>query len=330
MKKMIITPVSPFDFDLSARIFSDRDSQIRKYEEGKYWQVVNVNDKISLLTVSSTGSVEEPRLVVELASREVLTEKDREEAEQLVDSLFNLSFDLESFYRDVREDVIMVKLTQRLRGLRSPSTPTAFEALISSIIQQQISLHVAHSMESRLIKSFGDVLKLGEKTYYLFPRAERLASTTIEEIRSCGLSQRKAEYITDISRLVTSRELDLERYKSCEDIAQIADELIRIRGIGAWTAQLTMLRGMGKLEAIPIADLALKRTISHYYYDDRKISNEESQNASDKWGKWKGLACFYLIIANRNGYPALTRKLYHERENGEEEHSLYNKGKEGK
>lgn len=62
-----------------------------------------------------------------------------------------------------------------------------------------------------------------------------------------------------------------------------------------------MIRGMQKFEAMPADNLGVRRYISHYYCKDRKISSEEVRKIADKWGRWKGLAIFYLIMAGRLG-----------------------------
>jgi DNA-3-methyladenine glycosylase II len=75
----------------------------------------------------------------------------------------------------------------------------------------------------------------------------------------------------------------------------------KIRGIGVWTAELTQIRGFGKLEALPADDLGVRRAISHYYYRDRRISSEEARQIAVKWGEWKGLAAYYIIMAESKG-----------------------------
>jgi DNA-3-methyladenine glycosylase II len=72
----------------------------------------------------------------------------------------------------------MGTIIQRLRGLRNPTTTTPFEALVSSIIEQQISLDTAHVLEKKVIKTFGDVLRIGNRVYYAFPTLQELASAT--------------------------------------------------------------------------------------------------------------------------------------------------------
>ncbi|HUV79913.1 MAG TPA: DNA-3-methyladenine glycosylase 2 family protein [Candidatus Bathyarchaeia archaeon] len=296
-----ITPVPPFDFHLSATIFSGGDHQIRTYEDGKYWQVVRLNDNLILITITSSGTVDTPELTVELQSNEAITTTDKNLIEDLVRSLFNLPLDLNAFYDEVKTDNVMSTVIRQLRGLKSPTASTVFEALVDSIIEQQISLNVAHVLERNVIKTFGAQLTVDDKVYYAFPTPENIVAATIEELRNCGLSMRKAEYIHDISNSIVEGNLDLENFKTYEDAEAIIKEMIKIRGIGVWTAELTMLRGMHKLEAIPADDLGLRRHIAHYYCDDRKISGNEARRIAENWGNWKGLAGYYLILASRLG-----------------------------
>jgi DNA-3-methyladenine glycosylase II len=296
-RRLTIGAVPPFDFDLSAGIFSDGEGQIQKYENGKFWQVIRIDGRLALVIVRALGTVDEPKLSVELNSNEEISDNDKKKAAEIVCRVFNLDFDLRPFYDEVKRDNIMAGLAQRLRGLKSPTTPTVFEALIDSIVEQQISLKVAEDMERKLIKTFGDRLSISGEIYYAFPKPRRLASADIEQLRNCGLSSKKAEYIKEISALVAESKLDLEKLKDYKNADEIIIELDRIRGIGVWTAEMTMVRGMQKFDALPADDLGLKRVISHYYCKNKRISSEEARRVAEKWGKWKGLAAFYLIMA---------------------------------
>ena len=299
--KLTISPTPPFDFDLSAKIFSDGDKQICKYADGKYWRIIRVNDKLILCVVKSIGNVDRPKLLVELKSNKKISENEKRTARQIICSLFDLKLDLKPFYNAVKNDKVMLKLTQELYGLKSGTTPSVFEALVYSIIEQQISLNVAFSMEKKFIKRFGESIKIEDDVYYAFPIPERLASASIKELRACGLSQKKTEYIRDISKSVVKKNLGLEKFRNYRENSKIIEELCKIRGIGIWTAELTMVRGMHKLDAIPADDLGLRRYISHYYCKDRRISGEEARRIAKKWGDWQGLASFYLIMAGRLG-----------------------------
>jgi DNA-3-methyladenine glycosylase II len=279
-------------------IFSNGDRSIRKYENGKFWQVMQVGNKLILATLKALGTVDDPRITVELRSDHKISEVDKESAEQTVSSLLNTDLDLKPFYEHAEKDRVLADIVQRLRGLRIPTAPTVFEALIDSITEQQISLNVAHVLETKLIKAFGKTLRLEGKVYYAYPTPGELASAKPEQLRRCGLSQKKAECVNEISKMIVDGKLDLEGFKRCSDAQKIVSALDKIRGIGVWTAELTMARGMRKLDVVPADDLGLRRTISHFYCDDKKISGTEARKVAERWGKWKGLAAFYLIIAD--------------------------------
>jgi DNA-3-methyladenine glycosylase II len=299
--RMIIKPVAPFDFELSAKIFSDGDKHIRKYENGQLSQIIRLDRKLVLAIIRSLGTVDEPKLLVTLESNEEIANDDKRKVVDTIKRLLNLGFDLNRFCQEVKHDRVMRHLTQRLRGLKSPTTATVFEALIDSVVEQQISLNVAESMERTLVKAFGGRVNVRGEVYYAFPTPSSLAFAGIEALRKCGLSYRKAEYIRGISRLIVDGELKLEKLRDHKNIRKIMSELDNIRGIGAWTAEMTMVRGMQKPEVFPADDLGLRRVISHFYRKGQKISSKEARRIAEKWGKWKGLAAFYLVVAERLG-----------------------------
>jgi DNA-3-methyladenine glycosylase II len=297
-EKITVAALPPFRFDLSSEIFANGDKQIRNYEKGRFWQVIRVNGKLILATIEAVGTVDKPEISAELKSDSVITEEDKKKAEEAVNALFSLDLDLKPFYKTVKDDKIMEHLTRELWGLKNPTTPTVFEALVDSIVEQQISLKVANSIENKIIKKFGDTLNLERAFYFAYPTPQRLASVSTEELRRCGLSFRKGEYIKEASRLITEGKLNLEKLKNYDSSEQIIKELDEIRGIGVWTAELTMLRGMQRLEALPADDLGLRRVISRYYRDGKMIPSSEARKIAKNWGDWKGLAAYYLVMAD--------------------------------
>jgi DNA-3-methyladenine glycosylase II len=300
-EKIMIAALPPFNFDLSAEIFANGDKQIRTYEKGKFRQTIGADGKLILATVESVGTVNNAKLCAELKSDRALTQEDKKKAEEAISVLFNLNFDLAPFYEEVKKDGVMACLTQKLRGLKSPTTQTVFEAFVDSIVEQQISLKVANSIENKLIKKFGDALGLEGEVYYAYPTPQKLASASTEALRQCGLSFRKAEYIKSGSTLITEGKLDLEKIKNYDSADEIIRELDSVKGVGVWTAELTMLRGMQRLEALPAEDLGLRRVISHYYCGGTKITGAQARQIARDWGKWKGLAAYYLIVAEMLG-----------------------------
>jgi len=295
--EFIIYPKPPFDFELSLKIFLS-NGFIRKYINNKFKQLITVNDIPILLEIESIGTVDHPELKLIFISNSDISEINRNLVLETVYRLFNLNFDLKSFYNEVKNDKIFSKLTHKLYGLKSPATASVFEALVDAIVEQQISLKVAHSIEQKIIKKYGSNLNIDGHVYYAYPTPKQLNDAPFDELRACGLTLRKTEYIKSISNDIEEGKLDLEKFRNCKDSQKIINDLCKIRGIGRWTAEFIILRGLNRLESLPADDIGIRRVISHYYCDGRKISSDEARKIAEKWGKWKGLAAFYLIIAD--------------------------------
>jgi DNA-3-methyladenine glycosylase II len=294
-------PLAPFNFDLTAQIFSSGDEQLRSYANGVFHQVLRINGNLVLVKLASDGTVEQPNLMVELQSNNPITPCDKQIAMQTIQFIFNLAFDLCAFYKDVENDHTMSAITKQLYGLKNPTTPTVFESLVDSIVEQQISIKVARTLEERLTKKFGARLEIDGESYFAFPTPQGIAVASIAEIQQVGLSQRKAEYIQNAAQIIANGKLNLEDMKTQKDAEPIIAELDEIKGIGVWTAELTMLRGMQRLDALPADDFGIRRVISTCYCGGTPIKAGEARKIAEAWGRWKGLAAFYLIIAEVHG-----------------------------
>lgn len=297
---ILLEALPPFSLDLSANVFSHGDRQVRSYENGKFTQLIRVNNKLVHVTLESQGTVEKPKLQLDLNANK-LTETEKKNAAEAISNLFNLKLDVAQFYEEVKHDPTMTEIVRKLWGLRGTTTQTVYEALVDSIVEQQISIKVAKALEIKIIKKFGATLHIDGQSYYEYPTPQAIASAPIEELRQCGLSQRKAEYIHGVSKLIADGKLDLEKFKQYDNPNSIIKEMDEIRGIGVWTAELTMLRSMNKWDAMPADDFGIQRVIAHYYCEDRKINSVQAREIAKAWKKWKGLAAYYLIVAETLG-----------------------------
>lgn len=300
-RRFRLKPVPPYDFELSVAIFSRGDPLFRGVEGGVFRQAVRLGGSSALLFVRSEGTVESPVLDAELRSPGVLSRSQLEKARMLVTRMLNLDMDLGPFYRQIRGDPLLSGLAKRLRGLKSPATPTVFEALVDSIIEQQISLAAALSMQSRLIRKYGEPVTAGGESCYLFPTPGRLASATPAGLRSCGLSTRKSEYVRGVASMVSSGELDLDRFESYEDVDRIRGELKAVRGVGDWTAEMTMLRGLHRMDSLPADDVGIQAKLTYYYGREARATADELRRVAENWGSYRGLGAFYLILAHHIG-----------------------------
>jgi DNA-3-methyladenine glycosylase II len=296
-----VKPLAPFSLELSAQIFVGLNPAVRRFKDGVFSQVLRVNGCLILAKVTSKGSVDKPKLQVELTSNLPLKSQIRQKARGLIEYIFNLHFNLKAVYRQTQTDPVMAKITQQLAGFKYPTTVTAFESLVDSIVEQQISIKVARTIEERLAERFGDKLEIDGTCYYAFPTPQNIVAASISDIRACGLSQRKAEYIYGAAKAIADGKLYLEEMKTNPDLNAVIAELDALKGIGLWTAELTIYRGMQRLDVLPADDFGIRRVISKYYCSGKPITAEEAREVAKPWSSWQGLAAFYLLAAEANG-----------------------------
>jgi DNA-3-methyladenine glycosylase II len=309
MPDFSLSPRPPYDFSLSSSIFSKGDPQIRCFENNLFHQAMEIEKIPVMFEVESAGTPDNPVLRCTLFSDRTIPQDIMILARDRIISIFNTGDDLLPFYRAMEHDEVMRPLSRKLRGLKSSTTLTVFEALIDSIIEQQISLTVAHTVQNRLIRKTGVRLRHEDRVYFCYPTPEILAGVPVEFLRACGMTTRKAEYIHDLSGSVSNGELNLEKYRNYRDTDLIISELIQVRGIGRWTAELTVLRGIHRLDAFPADDVGTRRIIAKYYHGGERMSAADARNFADRWGEWKGLTAYYLEIADHLGIePASLKK----------------------
>jgi 3-methyladenine DNA glycosylase/8-oxoguanine DNA glycosylase len=298
MSRVTLNPVPPYDFFLSTRLFSFADSPPKDC----FQIALPLGEHPALISVIAAGTVDRPLLTMHIRAKNPLAGDQVREATELTASVLNLSLDLSPFYQSVKTDPVLESITGKLRGLKPRKTPTVFEALVRSILEQQISLIAAHRIQERLIHAYGTRLILDEVKFHVFPTPEQLSRASATELRALGLSKNKATYILDIAREVSEGIFPLEGLANEKDTDLLLSRLTEIRGVGEWTAEMVILRGIGRYDAFPATDLGLRRTLSNFYHGrDEVMSVAEVRHLTESWGFWKGLAGFYLIAAELTG-----------------------------
>ncbi|KPV64843.1 MAG: 3-methyl-adenine DNA glycosylase II [Candidatus Bathyarchaeota archaeon BA1] len=183
------------------------------------------------------------------------------------------------------EDPVLKDVKKRLYGLKAGSMgATIFESIVKAIIQQQISLQASFWMISSLVTRFGEHKEINKVFYYDFPTASTLAASGPEEIRRCGLSWRKAEYIKGVAEKVVDGEFDPEGLKKRSN-EEVIEELRKFKGIGRWTSELILCAGLKRKDVIPADDLGVRRAVSVFYFDGRSLPGDEVRKFVEKWGR---------------------------------------------
>ncbi|MCL4132258.1 UNVERIFIED_CONTAM: hypothetical protein GTU68_020221, partial [Idotea baltica] len=176
--------------------------------------------------------------------------------EEYIIDWFDLKTDLNAFYEQVKNDRVLGEITKDLNGLRIVKCPNLFEALSWSIIGQQINLPFAYSCKKALVQRAGEQLDFEGKVYYSFPIPARVLEISDEEFRAMKFSSQKVKYIRVVAEAIEMGNLSKESL-SLLDFKKSRAELIKLKGIGNWSANYTLMRCLGYKEAFPIADVGL-------------------------------------------------------------------------
>jgi DNA-3-methyladenine glycosylase II len=288
-----INPGAPFDFEKSAGMHGRfQKNLLDLYEGGVYKRVVYLRRRPVLIIASSKGTTEKPRIQVD--AYPALSIPEERSLRDLLHIMLGSRFDYNGFRRVARKDRVMSMISRELTGLRPIAPPTIFEALVIAITEQQISLDAAIAIRSRLIEKYGDTVRFDRRIFYAFPTPKSLAAAKPSQMRSVGLSRSKALFINELARKVERGELDLEGLRTMDDGSAIA-ELTKIKGIGRWSAEYALIRGMGRVNSLPADDLGIQRAVSRTYFKGKKVSSKEVRRVLDKFAPYSGIAAFYLM-----------------------------------
>ena len=184
-----------------------------------------------------------------------------------------------------RRDRVMKKLIPKFGEARLQSRGDAFTTLARSIVGQQISVKAAQTVWDRFATAAGGA------TARMEPSAVLALDTGA--LRAAGLSARKAEYLGDLARHFQSGAVHVAQWQQMGDEA-IIDELVAIRGIGRWTAEMFLIFHLMRPDILPLDDLGLIKGISQSYFSGEPVSRAEARELGEGWAPFRSVATWYI------------------------------------
>lgn len=290
-----VTP--PFRLDLTAWALRRRlKNHVDWWDGKKYSRVFVIDNKIFQVVVEQKTETE---LLVIVKSKSHIKSILPTIVNQL-QKMLGTDRKLEEFYQLATKDKYLKPLTEILRGVKPPRFPTIFEALVNSIACQQVTLDLGILLLNRLAENFGMKFEDTEGTHYAFPRPEDLYKISEEDIKKLGFSYQKARAILALSQAIMQKKLSLT---DMEDVSneEIVDRLLTIRGIGRWSAEYVLLRGLGRLDTFPGDDVGAQNNLKRIFHLDCKPSYEEIKKLTSKWQPYAGLVYFHLLLEKLQG-----------------------------
>jgi DNA-3-methyladenine glycosylase II len=299
--ELFLEPVPPFRLDLTAWTLRRRPiNAVDRWDGRTYRRALMSGGRAVDVAVVQTGSPDSPRLRVTVAGRALKADA-RNELVRDLERLLGLKIDLAGFYAFAAEDARLADLVSRFRGVKPPRFPTVFEALVNGIACQQISLTVGLTVLNRLVEHFGAAAG-GTR---VFPRPEDLAGQDPEKLRALGFSRQKARALLEAAGAAADGHVDLEGLAVLDD-ETAKQRLLSLRGVGRWTAEYVMVRGLGRTHVFPGDDVGARKRLAQWLGLPEPLDYGEVQKALQPWHPYAGLVYFHMLLRGlaEKGYLA--------------------------
>jgi DNA-3-methyladenine glycosylase II len=253
-----------------------------------YRRALLVDSEPLELAVTQVGAASTPRLEVVLSGCYVPRFAEAA-ARSTLSRLLGLDLDLSGFYTRAVRDGLLNELAERYRGLKPPRFPTVFECLLNAVSCQQISIAAGLTILSRLAATAG--APVGH--LHAFPAPTDVLGLPPSALRAFGFSERKAETILGLARAAADGDLELKTLEELDDAA-VVEALARQRGIGPWSADYVLLRGLGRLHVFPQSDVGALNGLRSFLAASGRA--EPPRAALVRWAPDAGLVYFHLLL----------------------------------
>jgi DNA-3-methyladenine glycosylase II len=231
--------------------------------------------------------------VIEITGAQARTSEAKALAGRVLDRVLGTSTDVRPFYRRFRADALLGPLIRRHLGLRVAGRLTTWETLLQIVLSQQIHLKLAHGMLSDLAENLGRRARLDGRLYYSFPSPGAIDAERVSTLRRLRLSQAKAETLKRLAAAFVSGELTDEKLSSLSDDGAI-ELLTSHKGVGRWTAEFTLLRGLGRMDIFPGGDLGVVKYLAQGMLGYEGLALEKDMRRfAERWRPYRGLALIY-------------------------------------
>jgi DNA-3-methyladenine glycosylase II len=289
-----LRPAPPFRLDLTVWALRRRHRNRVDRWDGRYRRALPVRGRALTVQVEQQGDLDHPVLTVSILTPEKCTEKDLFSVKDQLVQILGIDVDLQGFYDLADADRRVRAVKDRFLGVRPPRFSTLFEALASAIANQQLSLGVRIELLNRLTERFG-TRPLDGQGLASFPEPEAIFAAPLEDLRGLGFSMRKAEYLVNSAYAIASGAIDLAPLESA-DRARATELLMGLYGIGRWSAEYVLLRGLGRTDVFPADDVGARNKLQRFMDLAHPPSRDEIVALLAPWDPYAGMIYFHLLL----------------------------------
>jgi len=288
-------PTPPYNFPLLLDVLSRfAHPTLDVVRDGAYWRAVRSGDGLALVKVTDHGTTDAPALDVHLVAQTGAV--DAQTALADVQHILYTDAGRADFLEMARVDERLWRLVAPLVGLPEWRTINLFEALMQTIIEQQIAWTTAQRAQRWLVEWAGACIAHDGAAYYTFPTPARLAAASVDDLTPLNITFKRMALMIDLARQIAGDALNLQ------DLADAAPDdayrqLLSIKGIGHWTAAVTLERAFGHKNWIAYNDVVLQSATNRYFYGGiGRIPPGQVTDTFAPYGAYAGLAAHYTLI----------------------------------
>ncbi len=294
-----IKPRPPFRLDLTVwALRRQPHNRIDRWDGNTYTRVIVTSGSPVLVETTQEGSPERPKLAVSISGGEILSpEQMKRDVRSLLKKVLGTSEDVQDFYRIVSKNSALNGLAKNFVGLRPPQFPSVFEAIVNAFACQQLSLNVGITLLNRLSETYGLSVPAESGEVHAFPLPEDLSAAKPETLRALGFSRNKGHAIVNLARSVLDGQLDLEDMERQSD-EEVIEALRKIPGIGRWTAEYVLLRGLRRLSVFPGDDVGAQNNLRRFFHLRENPDYAAIKRIMFRWQPYGGFVYFHFLLHN--------------------------------
>ena len=261
--EILLRPRPPFRLDLTVWALRRRGKNLVDRWEGTYRRALHVGDRAVTVEVEQRDDPDDPLLIVRNLTAGALTVDERQSVEAQLTRLLGLDVDLSGFYALADEDALVGPLAERMRGVKPPRFPTLFEALVNAVANQQLSLEVGIELLNRISERFG----VRPDDDHGMDSADAVLAGAIDETLLASADRKTATGM-----------------------------LTGLRGIGRWSAEYALLRGLGNIDVFPADDIGARNKLQRFFTLTNPPDREQILTLMEPWAPYAGLMYFHMLL----------------------------------
>lgn len=290
-----LTPIAPFSLEFTAWGLRRRpENQVDRWDDASYRRVICIHGRPAEVRVNERGTREASRLEVNVMGERVHTGAESE-VRALLTPLLGLEVDLKPFCRMTLCEPKLRDLAEKYRGLKPGRLPTVFETLANAFACQQFTIAAGLRLLNRLVRRGSVGIKTKEGMVFGFPEPSDVLRVSPRTFRSLGFSGQKTKAFRELSRKLVAEPLAFDTLidRKNEDAV---NSLLELRGVGRWTAEYVLLRGLGRLDVFPGDDVGARNRLAKWPHRSEPMDYESVRRTVERWQPYAGFIYFHMLM----------------------------------